>query len=137
MTESLLSDLIGEHVDGRTPDSFDRFLALFRSSTLGIVITGNVQPDGQGGFVAGNDVGAGRTTYGDGRSRVLAWADPEVALRNFGPRFNGGVSGEVLLRMAVDDIECHGILVNSALDEISVVISRETAEVLLSRSAGL
>ncbi len=39
--------------------------------------------------------------------------------------------------MAVDDIECHGILVNSALDEISVVISRETAEVLLSRSAGL
>ena len=51
------------------------------------------------------------------------------------PWFNGGVAGEVLLRMAAGDASCEGILVNSATQEISLIISRPTAQSLISQSA--
>jgi hypothetical protein len=50
----------------------------------------------------------------------FAYADPEAALRNFGPGFNAGVPGEVLLQMVAGDADCEGILVNSATQEISL-----------------
>lgn len=126
---------MAEHADTRSPESYERFLALFRASVIGIVADGAVVQDAHGRSVAGNNFGAGNTTYGDGRSRVLACADPEAFLRNFGPRFNAGVAGEVLLRMAASDAECEGILVNSATQEISLIISRATAQSLVSRPA--
>ena len=109
-------------------DSFQRFLGLFRSSMIGFVAVGPSSVGGQeGAFVADGRIAAGRTTHGDGSSRILAFADPEAALLRFGSCFNAGIQGEVLLRMAAGDPECDGILVNSALTESSVVISKQTA----------
>ena len=120
-----------EHAETDAPESYGRFLALFRASTIGIVAIGTPSQDPHGRFGA-DGLGAGRTTHGDGRPRVLAYADPEAALRNFGPRFNAGVSGEVLLQMAAADSDCEGILVNSAVREISLIISKPTARSLLT-----
>jgi hypothetical protein len=126
---------MAEHSVTRSPESYERFLALFRASVIGIVAVGAVEQDAQGQSVAGKNFGAGKTTHGDGRPRALAYADPEAALRNFGPRFNAGIAGEVLLRMAASDAGCEGILVNSATQEISLIISRPTVQSLVSPSA--
>ncbi|MFG1779793.1 hypothetical protein ACGFIG_25610 [Micromonospora sp. NPDC049048] len=131
MSETPLSDVMSEHAETRTPESYERFLRLFRASTVGIVATGVPAHDAHG-HLAGGDLGAGRTTHGDGLSRLLAYADPEAALRNFGPRFNAGVSGEVLVQMAAADPECAGVLVNSAVCEISLVVSKQTAQSLMT-----
>lgn len=134
MSDTPLSDVMAEHSDTRSPESYERFLALFRASVIGIVAVGAVAQDAQRQHVAGKNLGAGKTTHGDGRPRLLAYADPEAALRNFGPRFNAGVAGEVLLRMAASDADCEGILVNSATQEISLIISRPTVQSLVSQS---
>jgi hypothetical protein len=132
MTDTPLSDVMSMHADTTSPESYDRFITLFRSSTIGIVATGiPEQPDHQ--VVANGTVGAGMTTHGDGRRRILAYADPEVALRNFGPRFNAGLPGEVLLQMCVDEPDCTGILVNSAIHEISLIISQSTTVSAIAR----
>ncbi|WP_432980431.1 hypothetical protein [Dactylosporangium sp. CA-233914] len=136
MSDAPLSDVMAEHADTETSESYERFVALFRTSTIGIVGVGTLAQDDQGRFIADGDFGAGRTTHGDGRSRILAFADPEAAIRNFGPRFNTGVSGEVLLQMAATDPDCAGVLVNSATREISLVISQATAESLLAEAPG-
>ncbi len=135
MSDSPLSDIMGEHAATRSPDSYERFLALFRAGTVGIAASGTPVVDASGRLAAGSDLGAGRTTHGDGKARILAFADPEAALRNFGPRFNAGVSGAVLLHMAAADADCDGILVNSATEEVSLVISKSTAQSLVA-SAG-
>lgn len=132
MSDTPLSDVMTEHAETKTPESYERFLALFRASTIGIVATGTPVQDTHGRFTADGNLGAGRTTHGDGWPRVLAYADPEAALRNFGPRFNAGMSGEVLLQMAATDPDCEGILVNSAIREISLIISKPTAQSVLT-----
>lgn len=136
MSATPLSDAITEHAETNTPDSYDRFLALFRASTIGIVAVGTPMQDSQSQIRADGSLGAGRTTYGDGRPRILAYADPEAALRNFGPRFNAGLSGEVLLQMAAVDSESEGILINSATREISLIIEKSTAWSLLHATEG-
>jgi hypothetical protein len=68
------------------------------------------------------------STHGDGRQRIPAYADPEVFLVNYGPRFNAGMRGEVLLGMAASDPGCEGVLVNSATEEISLVIAKPVAQ---------
>jgi hypothetical protein len=124
MSDTPLSDVMTEHAETQTPESYGRFLALFRAATVGIVAS----------ETADGDLGAGRTAHGDGRSRILAYADPEAALRTFGPRFNAGLSGEILLQMAATDDDCDGILVNSAIREISLIIDRSTAKSLLRQT---
>ncbi|WP_051753627.1 hypothetical protein [Streptosporangium amethystogenes] len=64
---------------------------------------------------------------GDGRPRILTFADPEVASQAPGSRCNVGASGAVLPRMAAEDPSCEGILVNSATKLISIIISRASA----------
>lgn len=66
---------------------------------------------------------------------VLAFADPEAFAARFGPRFNSTIAGEALLAAVLFNPECNGVLVNSALAEVSVIIDRATAESLL-RPAG-
>ncbi|HEX5594697.1 MAG TPA: hypothetical protein VFX61_01550 [Micromonosporaceae bacterium] len=132
MSDTPLSDVMTEHAETSTQESYERFLSLFRASTIGIVAVGTPSQDPDGGFRADGNLVAGRTTHGDGRARILAYADPEAALRNFGPRFNAGLVGEVLLQMAAADLDCEGILVNSAIREISLTISKPTARSLLT-----
>ncbi|AEV83738.1 hypothetical protein ACWT_2703 [Actinoplanes sp. SE50] len=114
---------MAEHAQTRDAEAYQRFVALFRSSTVGVVVTGTPVPDAPGGFVSDGTLAVRRTGHGDGRQRILTFADPEVFARRFGPVFNAGMSGDALLRMAADDRECAGILVNSATAETSVIIS--------------
>lgn len=132
MSDSPLSDIMGEHAATGSPESYERFLARFRDSTVGIAASGTPVMDASGRLVAGGDFGAGSTTHGDGKARILTFADPEAALRNFGPRFTAGVPGAVVLQMAATGTDCHGILVNSATAEISLVISKSTAQSLVA-----
>jgi len=132
MSDTPLSDLMAEHADTKSPESYARFLALFRDSVVGIVAIGEVVEDAHGRSAAGDNLAAGRTTHGDGKPRLLAYADPEVATQRPDAQVNAGVSGQVLLRMAVGDPECVGILVNSATGPISLVISDAEAEALVA-----
>jgi hypothetical protein len=134
MSQTPLSDVISELAAGSAPDAYDRFLALFRASTVGVMMDGTPDPDGRGGFVTRSGVTVRSTEHG-GRTRILAYADPEVYLRTYGPQFNAGLSGEVLLQMAAGSVDGDGILVNCATSEISAVIDRATAHALTSIAA--
>ncbi|MBB3095952.1 hypothetical protein FHR83_003622 [Actinoplanes campanulatus] len=131
MSDTPLSDVMAEHIHSQDQAAYERFVALFRTSTIGVVVTGTPVPDDQGRLMSDGTLGVGRTDYGDGQARILTFADPEAFLRNYGPRFNAGVSGEVLLRMAAGDPKCRGILVNSAIEENSIIIDSETAAALI------
>ena len=124
MTDTPLSDVMAQHAESGSQESYDRFVALFRRSVVGITVDGMPEPDEEGPLGPDAELSARTTTHGDGLNRILAYADPEVFLANFGPRFNAGVPGEILLGMAAADPECAGVLVNSATQEISLVIAR-------------
>jgi hypothetical protein len=124
MSQTPLSDAMAVHAETGTGESYDRFVELFRTSVVGVAMDGLPVPDEQGNLVAGEDVSVRSTTHGDGRSRIAAYADPEVFLVNYGPQFNAGIAGEVLLSMAASDPDCAGVLVNSATREISLVIAK-------------
>lgn len=126
---------MAEHVDTSGPGTYDRFLALFRDSVIGIVGIGTVTHDEQDQAVTGSGFAAGRTTHGDGKPRILAFADPDAASQAPGSQCNAGISGRVLLQMAAADPDCMGVLVNSATHPISLVISKATAESLVGAAA--
>ncbi len=123
MTDTPLSDVMSAHGQANTAQTYAAFVELFRNSLVGIVGVGALAADGR----AGEGFAAGRTTYSDGLSRVLAFADPAVASRAPGSQCNAAIPGAVLLQMAAGDSTCAGILVNSATEPISIVISRESA----------
>jgi hypothetical protein len=127
MTETPLSDVMAVHAETGSQQSYDRFVELFRRSVVGIMVDGMPGVDEE--LASAGELSARSTTHGDGRSRILAYADPEVFLVNFGARFNAGVPGEILLGMAAADPECAGVLVNSATQEISLVITRPSGGV--------
>jgi SseB protein N-terminal domain len=127
MSESPLSDALAAYAGNRTDENWDRFIGVFRNAIVGAVGSGPADAEGR----SGAGFGLGRTTHGDGRPRILTFADPPVYARTFGRRFNVGVPGSVLLEMAAGDPDCAGILVNSATGETSVVISQEAAEAAL------
>ncbi|WP_203737469.1 hypothetical protein [Actinoplanes italicus] len=128
MSDTPLSDLMAEHSDTSSPDSYARFLEMFRDSIVGVVGIGTVTHDAQGLPVTAPGFAVGRTTHGDGRHRILTFADPDVAAQRPNSQCNAGVPGRVLLQMAVEDPECEGILVNSATRQISLVIGKESAQ---------
>ncbi|MEV4251303.1 hypothetical protein AB0J63_48950 [Streptosporangium canum] len=55
------------------------------------------------------------------------WFEP---YQHPGSQCNVGVPGAVLLRMAAEDPSCDGILVNSATELISIIISRASASAI-------
>ena len=130
-SETPLSCLIAEHRVANTPQSFARFLDAFRTAMLGVVAQG--LPEGATGDVvsrAEQPLSVGLTTYAGGQPMVLAFADPAAFARRFGARFNAEIAGEALLATALLNPMCQGVLVNSALAEVSIVIDRATAESL-------
>ncbi|MFI1995265.1 hypothetical protein [Actinoplanes sp. NPDC020271] len=130
MIATPLSDVMAEHADAGSPESYGRFLRLFADSVVGIVGVSTTPDDGPGLLSVG-ELGAGRTSYGDGQLRILTFADPEIASRTPGSQCNAGISGQVLLQMAVVDPGCVGILVNCATRPISLIITKEAAQELL------
>ena len=122
---------MAEHADAGGQESYGRFLRLFAGSVVGIVGVGAMPHDRPGQPPTVGGFGAGRTTYGDGRSRILTFADPEIASQVPGSQCNAGIPGQVLLQMAVVDPDCVGILVNCATRPISLLITKEAAQELL------
>ena len=126
-----LSDLIAAHVASRSSQTWTRFLDGFRKSQVGVVAVG--APEGVAAeFVTTADrpVSVGLTTNAEGRRMALAYADPAAFAVRYGRSFNAALIGDALLATVMLNPECQGVLVNSALAEISVVIDRPTAESL-------
>lgn len=132
-SETPLSDLIP--VPPRTPTGNDyaAFLELFCRSQVGVMAVG--APEGTGGTVVSTDenpLALGLTDHVGGRRMVLAFADPIAFARVFGLRFNAEMRGLDVLRTALHNPDCQGVLVNSARAEASIVIERETAASLVA-----
>jgi hypothetical protein len=131
MSDTPLSDLI-DLAEG-SDQGYRRFLAAFRRSQLGVRVVG--APQGAAGtFTSTEDqpFSLGSSVTPDGRSVLLAFADPAVFIQRFGMQFNAGISGEVLLDTVLLNPDCHGVRVNSAKREISVMISRDVIQKLKS-----
>ncbi|GMU80201.1 MAG: hypothetical protein AMXMBFR47_00720 [Planctomycetota bacterium] len=112
---------------------WNRFIEIFRTARLGINVPN--RPEFGVGEMASTAENPLRVSASDhaGARMVLVFADPDVFHRNFGKRFNGVVTGEKVLEIVAYNDDCHGILINSALAEISAVINRETVFALLGR----
>jgi hypothetical protein len=127
-----LSDLMAIFGKDGAPESFGRFLKAFRVAKLGVIAVG--VPGGLSGDVISTNaqpISLGLSGHGDGRPRVLAFADPAAFARRFGQPFNAGMNGEVVMQTAMHDEHCAGVLVNSALTESSVTIDRATIASLI------
>ncbi|HWN99979.1 MAG TPA: hypothetical protein VNS63_12005, partial [Blastocatellia bacterium] len=137
MSETPLSDLIADHIAAVTPESFARLLGGFRSSMVGVIAVGFPAGAG-GGYVstAEQPISVGLTRHASGRSMVLAFADPAAFARRFGRPFNGEIAGEALVATVLLNPGCEGVLVNSALAEVSVTIDRATCESLARPAVG-
>jgi hypothetical protein len=121
MNETPLSELIASHKADGTAQSFDRFLDAFCKSRMGVYASG-ASDDLREHFVSTTEqpISVART-----RDRhLLAFADPAAFAQTFGPRFNASLSGVALLATVLHSADCQGIRVNSALDEISIIIDR-------------
>lgn len=133
-TETPLSDLI-DRLENTGYKQYIQFVQEFRRSTLGVIAEG--PPEGfTGDFTstAEKPIAVGSTVDAEGRSVVLAFADPPAFALRFGPQFNATISGEKLLETVLINPDSHGILVNSAKKEVSAVIGRATIERLVAGS---
>jgi|SRR5579872_5706705 len=131
-SDTPLSDLLAAHIASGSPECWAQFLNQFRTSQVGVVATG--APAGTAGdfaSTADRPVSVGLTQHGGGRPMVLAFADPKVFAARFGRPFNAALAGEALLATVLLNPDCAGVLVNSALAEVSAVIDRATVESLV------
>jgi hypothetical protein len=131
-TDTPLSDLIAAHVANGSPETWAEFLTGFCKSQVGVGVVG-VPPDAVGEFVSTTDrpLSVHLTRHAGGRLMALAFADPVAFAARFGRPFNAGLTGHALLATVMLNPNCAGVLVNSALAELSVVIDRTTAESLV------
>jgi hypothetical protein len=137
-TGTPLSDLIAAHVANGTSETWAQFLGGFSKSQVGVIAVG-VPPGAAGEFVSTADrpLSVGLTRHAGGRPMALAFADPVAFAARFGRPFNAALAGHALLATVLLNPECTGVLVNSALSEVSVVIDRTTAESLVQPSSEL
>jgi hypothetical protein len=135
-SDTPLSDLIAAHTASGSPETWARLLDGFRKSQVGVLAVG-VPAGAAGEFVSTADrpLAVGLTRHAGGRPMALAFADPAAFAVRFGRPFNAALVGEALLATALLNPECAGVLVNSALAEVSLAIDRATAAALL-RPAG-
>ena len=128
-----LSDLLADlHYKSRTQDAYISFLKAFRNAEVGVIALG-APPGVVGGFTATPEhpTALGSSTDNAGHEVVLAFADPDAFVQNFGARFNAKMSGEAVLETVVHNPGCYGLRVNSAKAEISIVIDRHAVVSLL------
>lgn len=103
---------------GSSDDHYREFLREFGRSKLGVLAQ-------RSPFSVGLIKGP------DGGKVILAFADPPAFIQRFGQKFNAEMAGVDLLKTALANPDCQGVLVNSAKQEISVLIQRRTAQQLL------
>ena len=106
-------------------EKYEHVLSVFSQSSVGVVVVG--APEGHPGGTLkadGERISLGSSQHGDGKSRILAFADPKEFSANFGPRFNGEMRGEDVFKVALHNQTCSGILLNSAKAPISLPMER-------------
>jgi hypothetical protein len=123
-------------VDGRDPMRYEQFLRHFRVSKVGVRATG-APPGTTGDFKSSKDhpIGVHTSLDPQGRSVLLALADPVAFAQRFGRQFNAEMLGEALFETVLISPNCHGIRVNSAKREISIIIGRGTVLRLKSKTS--
>jgi len=130
--EAPLSSLIALHIKEPDHQSFERIVEMFLHSEVGVMATG--APEGtSGNFVSTteNPITIGLSRDPEGNPAVLVFADPSTFVKNFGAKFNASTLGETVLQAVLLNPECHGVIINSATDEISFIIDRETTAAIL------
>ncbi len=126
MSQHNLSDLIDSLHESWTAERFNMLLAKLKASSVGIIAI-NV-PDhylGKTVRTASEGVTLASTRHGDGKSRILAFAEPRDFVAKFGPKCNGEMLGAEVIKVVLHNPDCAGILLNSAKSEISIVIERD------------
>lgn len=129
MNTTPLSDLMRTYQESTSIEDFDALVEYFATVAVGVHLSGLAPQATERNLVAGDgEVSVGNTIHGDGKSRVVAFADPREFNRRFGPKCNGEMLGMTLFEVVLHNPSCHGILVNSAVAESSVIIPREEIE---------
>src|SRR5688572_17712435 len=99
MSTTPLSDAIGRFLKRDTTENYDRFLAVFMGSSLGVIVTG--LPAGASGVITvkGNGVGCAKGLTPDGRVMLLACADRAVFVTRFDRTFNAELDAATLMNV--------------------------------------
>ena len=112
-------------MEQNTPENYEHFLQVFLGSQLGIILTGIPQGN-SGQYVAGNnELTAAMGSTPDGKKMLLACADHTTFVQHFAQAFNAEVGAVALMKMALANPDCKGIMVNSATGEHRVLILRD------------
>lgn len=127
-----LSDLLEEYIRSQSDHDYEGLCQLFMSSEVGVLAKGAPKEEpGRFKSTSDNPFQLGLTTHGDGRPRILAFADPSAFTQKFGQPFNAGVTGVDMCKTVIFNEKCEGILLNSAKSEVSIIISRKKVLELL------
>ena len=129
-----LSDLMALSAADETGVNFGWFVEEFRKSKVGVFATG--MSAGQTGEFVSTDARPLFLSSGDiaGDRFLRAFADPVEFARQFGKPFNAEAFGDALIATAMHNPACEGIQVNSAITESSIIIERQTLEVITGKS---
>lgn len=120
-----LSKLLHEYIHTGEVILYEDFLNAFVEASVGVLVI-HAQ--------AGNAPGLGSSVDPKGRRVLLVFADPDAFQLKYGARFNAEVNGASVLQTLMADPDCHGIQINSAQAETSLIIERVDAEKLLQSS---
>jgi len=134
-SSTLLSDCITRCIEQDTRENYENFLQVFLGSQLGVILKGI--PQGiSGQYVAGNNqITAAMGTTPDGKKMLLACADRASFVQRFPQAFNAEVDAVALMKMALANLDCEGIMVNSATSEHRILILRERIVKLIESSS--
>jgi hypothetical protein len=133
-SSTLLSDCITRCIEQDTRQNYEHFLQVFLGSQLGVILKGI--PQGLSGqYVAGkNELTAAMGSTPDGTKMLLACADRATFVQRHPQAFNAEVDAIALMKMALANRDCEGIMINSATSEHRILILRDRIVKLIDAS---
>jgi hypothetical protein len=137
MVDSLtpLSECISRCIEQDTPENYEHFLQVFLRSQIGIIVKG-IPQGSSGQYVAKkNELTAAMASTPDGKRMLLACADRAAFVQRFTQPFNAELGAAPLLKMALANPNCEGIMINSATSEHRILIPRKCIADLIARAA--
>jgi hypothetical protein len=115
-------------------EDYEHFLRVFLGSQLGVILRG-IPPGSSDEHIPGkNELAPAVGITPDGKRMLLACADRAIFVQRFGGPFNAEMDAVALLKTALADPDCEGIMINSAASEHTIVILRDRIVELLART---